>query len=108
MLLAEMEKYGEMIMESAWFESLKENLSNMHTYEHDRLKRMYSPVFVENKECKTKEFISFAMLKETEKHQIVFLMIEPFEDSETIRLFECRCKRLLHDRKKWRNSVSEC
>ena len=41
----EMEKYGEMIMESAWFESLKENLSNMHTYEHDRLKRMYSPVF---------------------------------------------------------------
>ena len=80
----EMEKYGEMIMESAWFESLKENLSNMHTYEHDRLKRMYSPVFVENKECKTKEFISFAMLKETENHQIVFLMIEPFEEFRNI------------------------
>ncbi|MDO4453091.1 MAG: histidine kinase [Eubacteriales bacterium] len=80
----EMEKYGEMIMESPWFENLKENLSSTPTYEHDRLKRTYSPVFPENEERGTQEFISLAMLKETEDHQIVFLMTEPFEEFRNI------------------------
>lgn len=80
----EIEKYAQYIIESPWFEELKENLNSTQTYDHDKLKRTYSPVFSDNQEKDIQEFISFAMLKETGEHQIVFLMVEPFEEFRSI------------------------
>lgn len=80
----EIERYAQYIIESPWFEKLKEDLNSTQTYDHDKLKRTYSPVFSENQEKGIQEFISFAMLKETEEHQIVFLMVEPFIEFRSI------------------------
>ena len=78
----EMEPYGEIVMESEWFSGLKEVLTEAPTYEHDHLKRRYSPVFPA--EGETEEFLSFAMLKEMEDHEIILLMIEPFQEYRSL------------------------
>ncbi len=78
----EMEPYGEIIMESEWLANLKESLKEAPTYEHDHIQRRYSPVFAQEEE--TKEFLSFAMLKEMEGHEMILLMVEPFEEYRSL------------------------
>lgn len=84
----EMEAYAQCVSTSQWFSTLEEDLKNLRVYEHDRLRREYSPAFLredfsEEEASEIDEFIAFAMLKNFGEHTAILLMVEPFSEIRT-------------------------
>lgn len=75
----EMAAYAEIIMQSAWFETLLSRLEK--AFEHDdHIPRDYSPVFPADSAANTEQFIALGMLVQQEGHDLLFVLVEPFED----------------------------